>query len=88
MYINATKIANVLLEDCNYNRGVISQETYKLVVKLIKHLYNLCNNNKIKNIVIIITNEHTQTFCELHQTNIFAIVLASSFIILSLQLHD
>ena len=27
MYINATKIANILLEDCNYNRGVISQQT-------------------------------------------------------------
>ena len=36
--------------------------------------------------IFIYTSEHLQKFCELHQTN--AIVLASLFIILSLQLHD
>ena len=37
-------------------------------------------------IIIIITSENPQKFCELHQTNIY--FLASLFIILSLQLHD
>ena len=41
---------------------------YKMFFKIIIYL------------VIISTSEHPQKFCKLHQTNIFAIVLASLFI--------